>query len=125
VLGQYGSNLTENAAVLVKGKLSVRDEKDPQLLADSAIPLQDVGLAPVPEAQPVPKKPQTLYLKLPAQESREFRKLRPILHMFPGDSKLVLYFADTKKRMGGTCLIHELLLQELKELLGEDCVVLK
>jgi DNA polymerase-3 subunit alpha len=125
VLGQYGSNLTENAAVLVKGKLSVRDEKDPQLLADSAIPLQDVGLAPVPEAQPVPKKPQTLYLKLPSTESREFRKLRPILHMFPGDSKLVLYFADTKRRMGGTCLIHELLLQELKELLGEDCVVLK
>jgi DNA polymerase-3 subunit alpha len=125
VLGQYGGNLTENAAVLVKGKLSVRDEKDPQILADSAMPLQDVGLAPVPEAQPVPKKPQTLYVKLPSTESREFRKLRPILHMFPGDSKLVLYFADTKQRMGGTCLIHELLLQELKELLGEDCVVLK
>jgi DNA polymerase-3 subunit alpha len=125
VLGQYGSSLTENAAVLVKGKLSVRDEKDPQLLADSAIPLQDVGVAPVPEAQPVPKKPQTLYLKLPSLESREFRKLRPILHMFPGDTKLVLYFADTKKRMGGTCLVQELLLQELKELLGTDSVVLK
>jgi DNA polymerase-3 subunit alpha len=125
VLSQYGSSLSENAVVLVKGKLSVRDEKDPQLLCDSAMPLQDVGIAPIQEAQPIPKKPQTLYLKLPSVESREFRKLRPILHMFPGDSKLVLYFADTKKRMGGTCLIHELLLQELKELLGEDSVVLK
>jgi DNA polymerase-3 subunit alpha len=87
--------------------------------------LRDVGAAPVPAAQPAQKKPQTLYVKLPSVESREFRKLRPILHMFPGDSKLVLYFADTKKRMGGTCLLHELLLQELKELLGQDSVVLK
>ena len=129
ILGQYGGCLAENSAVLVKGKISVRDEKAPQLMVDSAIPLSNVGEAgdAVEEAAPIPaqKKPQTLYLRLPGTESREFRKLRPILHMFPGQTKLVLFFTDTGKRMGSTCLIDQYLLQELTQLLGKENVVLK
>lgn len=144
VLGQYGGCLQENFAVLAKGRLSARDEKEPQLMTDSAIPLEDAALGLSPEAQPVKeqrprtrqseyRKPiqsvtqpgQTLYLKLENMEGRQFRKLKPILHMFPGNTKTVLFFADTKKRMGTTCLAAELLLEELRELLGQDCVVLK
>lgn len=143
VLGQYGGCLTENSAILVKGKISVREEKEPQLMTDSAVPLNELteknptgpdpygdlprrSYSPAPpETRPVPEKPQTLYLRLPSQDSREFRKLRPIFHMFPGSSKVVLFFADTRKRMGNSCLIDESLLQELRELLGEENVVLK
>ncbi len=126
VLGTYGGCLQENSAVLVKGKISLRDEKEPQLMADSAVPLSQVeDKAPAREARAVPKQGGTLYLKLPAMDSREFRKLKPILHMFPGNTKTVLFFADTKQRMGTTCLIDEYLLQELRELLGEPNVVLK
>ena len=75
--------------------------------------------------QSVAQPGQTLYLKLENVEGRQFRKLKPILHMFPGNTKTVLFFADTKKRMGTTCLAAELLLEELRELLGQDCVVLK
>ena len=112
-------------------------------MTDSAIPLEDAALGLSPEAQPVKEqrparqsgyqKPiqslaqpgQTLYLKLDNMEGRQFRKLKPILHMFPGQTKTVLFFADTKKRMGTTCLAAQLLLDELRELLGQDCVVLK
>lgn len=126
VLGQYGGCLTENTAVLVKGKISVRDEKDPQLMTDSAVPLSDVeDNAPAQEARPIPKKPQTLYLKVPGIESREFRKLKPILHMFPGNTKTVLVMADTRQKMGTTCLVDEYLLAELSELLGQENVVVK
>ena len=68
---------------------------------------------------------QTLYLKLENMDGRQFRKLKPILKMFPGHTKTVLFFADSKKRMGTACLAAELLLDELRELLGKDCVVLK
>ena len=126
ILGQYGGCIQENSAILVKGRISARDEKEPQLMADSAVPLSEVeDRAPAPEAKPLPQKPKTLYLKLPNAEGREFRKLKPILHMFPGTTKTVLFFADTKQRMGTTCLIDPLLLQELEELLGKENVVLK
>lgn len=126
VLGTYGGCLQENRAILVKGKISVRDEKEPQIMTDSAVPLEQVTEnAPAQEARPLPKRPETLYLKLPNMEGREFRKLKPILHMFPGKTKTVLFFADTKKRMGTTCFVDDYLLRELEELLGKGNVVVK
>ena len=130
VLREYGGCLSENSAILLKGRVSVRDEKEPQLMTDSAVPLSSIRLQKKPEEplvheQEIPRKPKTLYLKLPSEDSREFKKLPPILHMFPGNVKTVLFFADTRVRKATTVLIDEYLIRELKELLGEDAVVLK
>ena len=38
---------------------------------------------------------------------------------------MILYCAAEKKRMGCRCLIHEGLVEELKELLGSENVVVK
>ena len=59
----------------------------------------------------------------PGQKGEQ--KLLPILHMFPGKLKTVIYYADTGVRRGGTCAPQEVMLQELRELLGEKNVVLK
>lgn len=40
-LSQFGSFLTENAAVVVQGKISVRDEKEPQLILNRATPIAE------------------------------------------------------------------------------------
>ena len=45
--------------------------------------------------------------------------------MFPGREKLVLYFEDTKKRVGAQCVVHEALVAELEEMLGKENVVVK
>ena len=45
--------------------------------------------------------------------------------MVPGKLKTVIYYADTGVRRGGTCAPQEVMLQELRELLGEKNVVLK
>jgi hypothetical protein len=45
--------------------------------------------------------------------------------MFPGESGVVLYFADTKRRRGTRCAIMDNMLKELKNLLGDANVVLK
>jgi hypothetical protein len=45
--------------------------------------------------------------------------------MFPGESGVVLYFADTKQRRGTRCAIMDNMLKELKNLLGDANVVLK
>ena len=45
--------------------------------------------------------------------------------MFPGESGVVLYFADTKIRRGTRCLLAQSMIRELKNVLGEANVVLK
>ena len=39
--------------------------------------------------------------------------------MFPGAVKTVVYYADTGVRMGGRCMPEEIMLSELRGLLGE------
>ncbi len=128
VLGQYGGCLAENSAVLVQGKISVRDEKEPQLMTDSAVPLGDVEPAipsPVQEEAKEAFKVKALYLRLDTLGSRQDSVIRAILQMFPGRTKTVLFYADTRRQVGTTCMMDESMLTELRERLGQDNVVLK
>ena len=52
-------------------------------------------------------------------------RVRNLFVLFPGQQTAVLYLADSKRRLGARCLLHPALLQELKELLGEENVVLQ
>ena len=45
--------------------------------------------------------------------------------MFPGENSVVLYFKDTKQRRGTRCMLAESMLKELKNVLGQENVVLK
>jgi len=127
VINQYGGYLRENSPVVITGRLSLRDEKEPQIVINRARPISDFAKE-TPEAAPVPKQEVlsgTLYLRLPSEEDRLFPKIRAILNMFPGDSQAVVYFADTKQRRGTRCALDSRMLQELKNVLGETNVVLK
>lgn len=50
VLGQYGSMLYENSAVILNGRISVRDEKPPQLVVNRVLPIADMQDADVAQA---------------------------------------------------------------------------
>ena len=117
-LNESGSYIKENAAILAEGKISVRDEKEPQLMVDSIRPLG--GLEPAREGGG-----ERLYLRLPSREDPRLRKVRLALSFFPGESQVVLYFEDCKKRVGSRCEIHPALLADLRERLGEENVVVK
>ena len=118
-LEQYGTCLRENSAVVIVGKLSVRDEKEPQLIVNRARPIGEVA------EQELAPQPQTLYLRLQSQLDPCLPKVRAILDMFPGDTKTVLFFADTRTRYGTRCAPRQDMLGELASLLGSDSVVLK
>ncbi len=131
VLNQFGSYLRENSAVVITGRLSIRDEKEPQIVVNRARPISDFAdQAPVQqEAAPVPRqevpKTGTLYLRLSSEADPAYRKVKAILNMFPGESGVVLFFSDTKLRRGTRCELRDAMLLELKNVLGEGNVVLK
>ena len=128
VLSQYGSYLKENQPVVVTGRLSIRDEKEPQIVVNRARPISDYADGSAVQQQETPKTAQlsgTLYLRLPSQEGKLFPKVKAILNMFPGENQTVLYFADTKLRLGKRCQLAQSMIGELKNVLGEGNVVLK
>ena len=127
VLSQYGGYLKENQPVVIVGRLSLRDDKEPQMVINRARPISDYADGAMPsgqEAQPV-NRTGTLYLRLPGETGALFAKVRAILNMFPGSNTAVVYFADTKQRRGTTCKLDGRMLQELENLLGKDNVVVK
>ncbi|MBO7252118.1 MAG: DNA polymerase III subunit alpha, partial [Oscillospiraceae bacterium] len=132
VLDQYGSHLQENTPVVITGRISLRDDKDPQIIINRAQPISDFARMERQEdaaAVFAPREPKPvagkLYLKLPGREDPALRKVQAIINMFPGETPAVIYFADTGKRMGAACEIRENMLKELKNLLGEGNVVVK
>ena len=74
--------------------------------------------------EPPPPKERKLYVKL-SSAGPAVERLEKLLIMFPGNSQMVLYFEDTKKKMGARCVIHEALIEELGEMFGSENVVVK
>ena len=125
VINQYGGYLKENSAIVVTGRLSMREDKEPQIVVNRARPISDFSKERPEPVQTRQNLSGKLYLKLPTEEGECFRKVRAILNMFPGSEPVVVYFADTKVRRGTRCGLTNTMLGELKNRLGEENVVLK
>ena len=126
VLNQYGGYIAENQAVVVTGRLSMRDDKDPQIVINRVSLLKDFASGnAAAEPRQVVTPSSTLYLRLPSQDDTRYGKVKAILNMFPGDQQVVLYFADTAQRRGTRCQLAERMIGELVSVLGKDNVVLK
>ena len=126
ILGQYGNLLAENSAVVVNGRISVRDEKDAQLIVNRVVAISDYADEDVRNREKsVSQAAKTLYLRVSGTQAPEARKILPILKMFPGRARAVVYYADTGARIGGSCMLDADMLQEFRLLLGDENVILK
>ena len=110
--------------MVVKGRLSVRDEKAPQILCDSAYPLSAAG-APAAEGQAAKAPDQVLYLKFPSLDHPSVRHMKLVFQMFPGNAAVKMVMADTRKVYAARVLLRPALVEEAKETLGEENVVVK
>ena len=123
-IDQCGSYMAVNTPVVVKGRLSVRDEKPPQIMCDTIYPLNTENLPPV-AAKPQEPKNAAIFLRVPSLDSVEFRHIRLVMTMFEGESPVKIRLADTGKLMAGKCLCHPALLAECRQWLGEANVVVR
>ena len=114
-----------NTPVVVKGRLSVRDEKPPQIMCDSIYPLATA--LPVGESPAAPQSSDgtVIYLRVPGADSKEFRHLQLVMTMFEGPTPVKIRLADSGKLLGGKCLNHPALLEECREWLGNENVVVR
>ena len=127
VIDTCGSLLRENNAVIVRGRISVRDEKEPQLMADTLYNISDMAYMPRERGAPREeiRKDQKLWVKLPARDDPRLHRIELLLTMFPGEQQMVIFCEREQKRLAARCVIHRALVQELRDMLGDGNVVVK
>ncbi len=126
VLSQFGGYLKENSAVVVTGRLSIRDEKEPQIVINRARPISDFADRELhSESAPSVVVNGKLYLQLTGENDPRYGKVKAILNMFPGDGQVVIFFADNRTRRGTKAALDTRMIEELVNLLGDANVVLK
>ena len=120
VLNEYGMYLKENQPVVIIGKLSLREDKPPQIIVNRAKLITDYQ-----EEQAADESNKTLYLRLAREDDLIYPKVTAILNMFPGYSKVVLYFSESKYRRGTHAALDRRMIEELIRVLKNENVVLK
>ncbi len=127
VLSQYGGYLRENTPVVISGRLSIRDEKEPQIVINRARPISDYenGIQQQETPVAVQKPAGTLYIQLRSEQDPNFDGVRGILARYPGTGTVKVFFADTRKMRGTQAEFSPQMLTELQNLLGQSNVVLK
>lgn len=113
-LQQFGSLFYDENVVLIRGKLSVREDRANSILVDSIESLENVG--------------RTLYIRVPALDSETQTSVRALTVHYPGSTPIVL--VDAKRVAKGAPKSwnvepSEMLLQKLRDKFGEKNVVLK
>ena len=72
-----------------------------------------------------PKASRKLWLRLPEAEPKLLRRIELLCEMFPGQERMIMVVGEDKRRLGAECCIRDSLVQELKEMLGDENVVVK
>ena len=131
VLDTYRDALHENAVVVIDGRLSVREDEASKLLADSIIPMEsyDPSRQDCGRPDPLRNAAKKVYIRLPSQDSLEYKKVVNLLSIFDGDIPVILCIQDTGQRLAAPRRLytsgHPLFFQELKRLVGNENVATK
>ena len=134
VLEQCRDALTDNAVVVVSGRVSVREDEPAKLLADQIVSINEYDprrpQSGSPSlAQKTKQAEKRLYIRVPTKECLETQKVLNLLEIFDGDKPVVLFLADTRQKLAVPRRLwakdHPLLRQELERILGEGSVVEK
>lgn len=128
VLDKYESLISEGATVKIGGRISFTEEKDPKLLCDEISPASDAAAA----KQGVPAAPKGrcgLYLKVKSEDDPLYKKALKYLAVFEGREDIYIRFTDNGKMLKAPdkyrAEVNNVLLSELKKLLGGENVVYK
>jgi len=140
VLERVSTELMPDTAVIVTGRLSIREDEDPKLLLDDIEPLptnaeaeaqaKQAGVA-APKPAPAPEETVlpggTLYLRLPSDSA--IPMVTPLLERASGPVGVVLFIEATGKKLRAPASMNVLptkaLISALKDMLGSKNVVLK
>lgn len=124
--------LSEDAALIVHGKLSFREDEEPKILCDTIEPLTHgakVQKVEIPKVSKELKADKKLFLKICTGKEFLVERIKPVLSKYSGNIPVYIHYAESKKTVIAPKNLwiaeNNELLSELKGVLGADCVVLR
>ncbi len=117
----------DNAAVVVKGRVSFKEDEGVKIIADDIIPIDRyLHQEPIESNKSAKRK---LWLKLPSMQGEAFSQVKNLLGIFEGDVPVYLYFADTGEKRRAPralwCEPSDLLISELERIVGKGNVIVQ
>lgn len=128
-LTEYADLIAEGKILKVFGRISVREENETELICQTVQEIPEPGQSGAAARQHAhPHTRPGLYLKVPGEEDPGYRRALRYLAVFDGTTPLYIYFTETKKLMAAPLSmrvsVNDVLLRELRNVLGENNVVL-
>ncbi len=118
--------LRENAVIVVKGKISAKEDEDAKLLANEIF---DINENELEKLENEPNSNNGLWLKIPSRKGQIYNEIVDLLSIFEGSTPVFFYIEDEKLRIRAPknmyCVITQQLLDELNKLLKEENVKIK
>jgi len=130
-LSQYGNLVFEGNVLEIYAGVNSAEDEEPKLLCDRvrAAPKEAVRQG---ENEELPKRrnsPQRLYLKFPSKNSKECCYAKKLICVFEGTSPVSFYYDDVKQyeHLPHECnvFLNDVMINELKRVLGDGAVVVK
>lgn len=117
----------DNAVVVIKGRVSYKEDEPSKLIADSIVDVE--RYEPDKIKTDIKSTKNGLWLKLSSVRSESFEETKNLLQIFEGNFPVYMYFEDTKQRMLAPkslwCTQSDLLVSELERVLGAGNVKVK
>ncbi len=119
----------EGNILLLHGRVSMREDEDTKVVCEAVEPCPSSVPAEAAKAPTQEKKKAArgLFLRFDTASSPQIEYCRKLLNIFDGAVPLYYYFADTKeyKRnpIGQNIDVNDVLLRELRKILGESNVI--
>lgn len=117
----------DNAVVVIKGRVSYKEDEPSKLIADSIVDAE--RYEPDKIKTDIKSTKNGLWLKLSSMRSESFEETKNLLQIFEGNFPVYMYFEDTKQRMLAPkslwCTQSDLLVSELERVLGAGNVKVK
>ena len=124
-LAEYPELITEGKIVRVEARLSIREDRDPELVCESLEPAPPPagGKEPSPGGKAAKNSCQPgLYLKVSDENSPLYDRAKKYLAVFDGPTPLYVYFADSRRLFRAPVSmrvdLNDVLIRELRKLLG-------
>ena len=156
ILQESGGIINVNEAVVVEARVSAREDEETKLVAEKFLTVEEAQRipfasnagyqrrpgpiqqkaepAPVNNPAPAPQKSSVsgLFIRVPSEDSAEYKKAMDFLAVFEGLTPLYIHFADTKKTVKAPTklwvdanLENGYVPKRLAKILGEENVVMK
>ena len=107
--------LQESAVVVIKGRLSLREDEEPKIICETVQFLDNIKI-----------DSKTVYIKLKARTKESMAAVMNVLSEIKGESSVCLYFEDTKERLTApsnlNCRSDEQAVMRLQAAFGDDNV---